>query len=58
LNDETACASMGRRGQIVRLRWRDIDLDVGAIEWGVHRESAQVPCRGARSLPCGRSAPS
>lgn len=26
---------MGRRAQIIRLRWNDIDLDVGAIEWGV-----------------------
>jgi integrase len=53
LNDETACASMGRRGQIVRLRWRDIDLDVGAIEWGVtekarkSRAAARGPCRAA-----------
>src|SRR5262249_43305624 len=26
---------MGRRSQIVRLRWTEVDLDVGAIEWGV-----------------------
>ena len=31
--------AMGRRGQIVRLRWRDVDLDVGAIEWGVTEEA-------------------
>jgi len=44
---------MGRRGQFVRLRWRDIDLDVGAIEWGVtekarkSRAAARGPCRAA-----------
>ncbi len=30
---------MGRRAQIVRLRWADVDLDVGAIEWGVEWEA-------------------
>jgi integrase len=30
---------MGRRAQIVRLRWTEIDLDVGAIEWGVEWEA-------------------
>lgn len=32
---------MGRRQQIVMLRWRDIDLTVGAIEWGVEWEAAK-----------------
>jgi site-specific recombinase XerD len=26
---------MGRRAQIIRLRWTDLDLDLGAIEWGI-----------------------
>jgi len=30
---------MGRASQIVRLRWRDVDLSVGAIEWGVDWEA-------------------
>jgi integrase len=30
---------MGRRAQIVRLRWSDVDLDVSAIEWGVEWEA-------------------
>ena len=30
---------MGRRAQIIRLRWTDIDLDTGAIEWGVEWEA-------------------
>lgn len=30
---------MGRRAQIIRLRWTDIDLDVGAIEWGVELDA-------------------
>lgn len=30
---------MGRRAQIVRLRWTDLDLNVGAIEWGVEWEA-------------------
>ena len=30
---------MGRRAQIIRLRWTDIDLDLGAIEWGVEWEA-------------------
>jgi integrase len=53
LNDETACASMGRRGQIVRLRWRDIDLDVGAIEWGV-TEKARKSRAARRAVPAVR----
>ena len=30
---------MGRRAQIVRLRWQDVDLNVGALEWGVEWEA-------------------
>jgi integrase len=30
---------MGRRAQIVRLRWPEVDLDIGAIEWGVEWEA-------------------
>ncbi len=30
---------MGRRAQIVRLCWREVDLNVGAIEWGVEWEA-------------------
>jgi integrase len=26
---------MGRRAQIVRLRWSEADVELGAIEWGV-----------------------
>ena len=30
---------MGRRAQIVRLLWQEVDLRVGAIEWGVEWEA-------------------
>lgn len=30
---------MGRRAQITRLRWTDIDLKLGALEWGVEWEA-------------------
>ena len=30
---------MGRRAQVIRLRWPEVDLDVGAIEWGVEWEA-------------------
>jgi integrase len=30
---------MGRRAQIIRLRWTDVELDLGAIEWGVEWEA-------------------
>ena len=30
---------MGRRAQIIRLRWTDVELEVGAIEWGVEWEA-------------------
>jgi integrase len=42
---------MGRRAQIIRVRWREVDRKVGAIEWGVEWEAAKydashhvVPC--------------
>src|ERR1019366_805839 len=31
--------AMGRRAQIQLLRWRDVDLRVGAIEWGNEQEA-------------------
>jgi integrase len=31
--------AMGRRAQIVRLRWQDVDLNIGALEWGVQWEA-------------------
>jgi integrase len=31
--------AMGRRAQIVRLRWEEVDLKIGAIEWGVEWEA-------------------
>lgn len=40
--------AMGRRGQIVRLRWQDVDLDIGAIEWGVMEEARKS--RAARRV--------
>ena len=45
--------AMGRRGQIVRLRWREVDLDVGAIEWGVD-ESARKSRAARRVVPAVR----
>ncbi len=30
---------MGRRAQIVRLRWPEVDLKVGALEWGIEWEA-------------------
>jgi integrase len=30
---------IGRRAQIVRLRWEEVDLKVGAVEWGVEWEA-------------------
>ncbi len=42
---------MGRRAQIVRLRWRDVDLQVGAIEWGVEWEAAKYEA-SRRVVPC------
>jgi integrase len=34
-----AVYAMGRRAQIQRLRWRDIDLDAAALEWGTEDEA-------------------
>jgi integrase len=31
--------AMGRRAQIQRLRWRDVDLGIGAIEWGIEPDA-------------------
>ena len=31
--------AMGRRAQIIRLRWNEVDLDAGAIEWGIEWEA-------------------
>jgi integrase len=31
--------AMGRRAQIQRLRWRDVDLRIGAIEWGIDHDA-------------------
>jgi integrase len=31
--------AMGRRAQIVRLRWPEVDLKLGALEWGVEWEA-------------------
>jgi integrase len=31
--------AMGRRAQIVRVRWPEVDLGVGALEWGVEWEA-------------------
>jgi integrase len=31
--------AMGRRAQIVRLRWPEVNLKVGALEWGVEWEA-------------------
>jgi integrase len=45
--------AMGRRAQIVRLRWRDVDLDVGAIEWGV-AEDARKSRAARRVVPAVR----
>jgi integrase len=41
---------MGRRAQIVRLRWTDLDLNVGAIEWGVEWEARKYEA-SRRTVP-------
>ncbi len=43
-----AAYAMGRRAQIQRLRWQDVDLDVGAVEWGA--EEAARKSRAARRV--------
>jgi integrase len=45
--------AMGRRSQIVRLRWRDVELDIGVVEWGVE-ESARKSRAARRVVPCVR----
>jgi integrase len=40
--------AMGRRAQIQRLRWRDIDLHIGAIEWGIDPDARKS--RAARRV--------
>jgi integrase len=30
---------MGRRAQVIRLRWKEVDMNIGAIEWGVEWEA-------------------
>lgn len=42
---------MARRAQIIRLRWRDVDLALGAIEWGVEWEAAKYEA-SRRVVPC------
>ena len=38
-----AAYAMGRRAQIQRLRWAEVDLRIGAIEWGVQEEARKSP---------------
>jgi integrase len=45
--------AMGRRAQIVRLHWSDVDLAVGAIEWGVD-EDARKSHAARRVVPAVR----
>ena len=42
---------LGRRAQIVRLRWHEIDLTIGAIEWGVEWEARKYEA-SRRVVPC------
>jgi integrase len=42
---------MGRRQQVVLLRWREVDLAVDAIEWGVEWEAAKYEA-SRRVVPC------
>jgi integrase len=39
---------MGRRQQVVLLRWQEVDLTAGAIEWGVEWEAAK--CAASRRV--------
>ncbi len=34
-----AAYGMGRRAQIIHLEWQDVDLEIGALEWGVKLEA-------------------
>ena len=50
---------MGRRAQIVRLRWTEVDLKVGALEWGVEWEARKYEAsrrRGADRPAAARAA--
>ena len=38
-----AAYAMGRRAQIQRLRWAEVDLHLGAIEWGVDEDARKSP---------------
>jgi hypothetical protein len=38
-----AAYAMGRRAQIQRLRWAEVDLPLGAIEWGVDEDARKSP---------------
>jgi integrase len=38
-----AAYAMGRRAQIQRLRWCEVDLRIGAIEWGLEEEARKSP---------------
>jgi len=40
--------AMGRRAQIQRLRWRDVDIELGLIEWGVEKDARKS--RAARRV--------
>ena len=31
---------MGRRAQVIRLRWKDVDMNIGAIEWDARKYDA------------------
>jgi integrase len=42
---------MGRRQQVLLLRWREVDLTVGAVEWGVEWEAAKYEA-SRRVVPC------
>jgi len=51
-----AAYGVGRRAQIVRLRWTNVDLAIGAIEWGVSGSRASttppaVSCPRCRVCP-------
>lgn len=45
-----AAYGMGRRAQIQRLRWREIDLDAAALEWGAE-EAARKSAAAQRVVP-------
>jgi integrase len=45
--------AMGRLAQIQRLRWREVDLRVGAIEWGL-QEEARKSAAARRVVPTVR----